>query len=252
MIYCRSARITLTSTLRSLEKQRHQFAENCRISQEPSRLFIFSHRDLYLLCRRFSENHPRILPDFSRSVGSMAPLKFAQLLRSSSVKSGCDEKREKRGQRGNACIAAGGNGRSCSQIVRNARSSAKASAFIFPRGNHPCFPPSFSFSLNTFSQKDILPFLLKKQFSKGRRYKESTNGRSIAQSIDRFHAHMHVVYADMQDTKLGGCVCMYDVAGVTILLSQTVFSLLVAHVLTRTSEAVPLIGTDPSFLPRRS
>lgn len=60
---------------------------------------------------------------------------------------------------------------------------------------------------------------------------------------------MHVVYADMQDTKLGGCVCMYDVAGVTILLSQTVFSLLVAHVLTRTSEAVPLIGTDPSFLP---
>lgn len=42
---------------------------------------------------------------------------------------------------------------------------------------------------------------------------------------------------------------MYDVAGVTILLSQTVFSLLVAHVLTRTSEAVPLIGTDPPFLP---
>lgn len=60
---------------------------------------------------------------------------------------------------------------------------------------------------------------------------------------------MHVVYADMQDTKLGGCVCVYDVAGVTILLSQTVFSLLVAHVLTRTSEAVPLIGTDPPFLP---
>jgi hypothetical protein len=42
---------------------------------------------------------------------------------------------------------------------------------------------------------------------------------------------------------------VYDVAGVTILLSQTVFSLLVAHVLTRTSEAVPLIGTDPPFLP---
>ena len=40
-------------------------------------------------------------------------------------------------------------------------------------------------------------------------------------------------------------VCVYDVAGVTILLSQTVFSLLVAHVVTRTSEAVPLIGTDP-------
>lgn len=32
------------------------------------------------------------------------------------------------------------------------------------------------------------------------------------------------------------------VAGVTILLSQTVFSLLVAHVLTQSSEAVPLIG----------
>lgn len=32
------------------------------------------------------------------------------------------------------------------------------------------------------------------------------------------------------------------VAGVTILLSQTVFSLLVAHVLTKSSEAVPLIG----------
>lgn len=44
-------------------------------------------------------------------------------------------------------------------------------------------------------------------------------------------------------------MCVYDVAGVTILLSQTVFSLLVAHVLTRTSEAVPLIGTDPPFLP---
>ncbi|EFN70264.1 hypothetical protein EAG_11933 [Camponotus floridanus] len=37
--------------------------------------------------------------------------------------------------------------------------------------------------------------------------------------------------------------------GVTILLSQTVFSLLVAHVLTRTSEAVPLIGTDPPTYP---
>lgn len=48
------------------------------------------------------------------------------------------------------------------------------------------------------------------------------------------------------------CVCVYDVAGVTILLSQTVFSLLVAHVLTRTSEAVPLIGTDPPFLPTPS
>lgn len=34
----------------------------------------------------------------------------------------------------------------------------------------------------------------------------------------------------------------------TILLSQTVFSLLVSHVLTRTSEAVPLIGTDSPFL----
>lgn len=40
-----------------------------------------------------------------------------------------------------------------------------------------------------------------------------------------------------------GCACVYDVAEVTILLSQTVFSLLVSHVLTRTSEAVPLIGT---------
>ncbi|KAJ8955313.1 hypothetical protein NQ318_003406, partial [Aromia moschata] len=34
-----------------------------------------------------------------------------------------------------------------------------------------------------------------------------------------------------------------SVAGVTILLSQTVFSLLVAHVITQTSDAVPLIGT---------
>lgn len=33
-----------------------------------------------------------------------------------------------------------------------------------------------------------------------------------------------------------------SVAGVTILLSQTVFSLLVAHVITQTSDAVPLIG----------
>ena len=33
-----------------------------------------------------------------------------------------------------------------------------------------------------------------------------------------------------------------SVTGVTILLSQTVFSLLVAHVITQTSDAVPLIG----------
>lgn len=59
---------------------------------------------------------------------------------------------------------------------------------------------------------------------------------------------MHVVYADAAYENQAG-VCVYDVAGVTILLSQTVFSLLVAHVLTRTSEAVPLIGTDPPFLP---
>lgn len=44
----------------------------------------------------------------------------------------------------------------------------------------------------------------------------------------------------------GRRVSVCDVAGVTILLSQTVFSLLVAHVLTRTSEAVPLIGTGSS------
>ncbi|KAJ8985839.1 hypothetical protein NQ317_006210 [Molorchus minor] len=36
-----------------------------------------------------------------------------------------------------------------------------------------------------------------------------------------------------------------SVAGVTILLSQTVFSLLVAHVITQTSDAVPLIGNSP-------
>jgi len=98
-----STRITLAPTPRSLEKQRHQFAENCRISREPSRLFIFSHRDLYLLRRQFCESHPRILPDFSWSAGLTAP-KFARFLRSSvsSVKSDCDKKREekKRGQRG--------------------------------------------------------------------------------------------------------------------------------------------------------
>lgn len=33
-------------------------------------------------------------------------------------------------------------------------------------------------------------------------------------------------------------------AGVTILLSQTVFSLLVGNVITKTSEAVPLLGTS--------
>lgn len=31
---------------------------------------------------------------------------------------------------------------------------------------------------------------------------------TIDQLIGRFYAHMHVVYADMQDTKLGGCVCV--------------------------------------------
>lgn len=60
------------------------------------------------------------------------------------------------------------------------------------------------------------------------------------------NARVHVVYAVIQMPNQP-CVCVYDVAGVTILLSQTVFSLLVAHVLTRTSEAVPLIGTDPPF-----
>ncbi|CAK1540327.1 unnamed protein product [Leptosia nina] len=37
--------------------------------------------------------------------------------------------------------------------------------------------------------------------------------------------------------------CGDSAAGVTILLSQTVFSLLVGHVITKTSEAIPLIGT---------
>lgn len=35
-------------------------------------------------------------------------------------------------------------------------------------------------------------------------------------------------------------------AGVTILLSQTVFSLLVGNVITKTSEAVPLLGISTS------
>lgn len=35
---------------------------------------------------------------------------------------------------------------------------------------------------------------------------------------------------------------LFVVPGVTILLSQTVFSLLVGHVITKTSEAVPLLG----------
>lgn len=39
------------------------------------------------------------------------------------------------------------------------------------------------------------------------------------------------------------------VAGVTILLSQTVFSLLVGNVITKTSEAVPLIGESTSSAP---
>lgn len=34
----------------------------------------------------------------------------------------------------------------------------------------------------------------------------------------------------------------YIVTGVTILLSQTVFRLLVGHVITKTSDAVPLLG----------
>uniref|UniRef100_A0A2H1VA51 SFRICE_022884 n=1 Tax=Spodoptera frugiperda TaxID=7108 RepID=A0A2H1VA51_SPOFR len=37
-----------------------------------------------------------------------------------------------------------------------------------------------------------------------------------------------------------------DTEGVTILLSQTVFSLLVGHVITKTSEAIPLI-VSPSL-----
>lgn len=39
------------------------------------------------------------------------------------------------------------------------------------------------------------------------------------------------------------------VTGVTILLSQTVFSLLVGHVITKTSEAIPLIGESSSSAP---
>lgn len=60
----------------------------------------------------------------------------------------------------------------------------------------------------------------------------------------RLNARVHVVYADPGSNQSARvCGCVYVVPGVTILLSQTVFSLLVAHVLTRTSEAVPLIGT---------
>lgn len=65
-------------------------------------------------------------------------------------------------------------------------------------------------------------------------------------SVLRTYARRLRSYADIRNQ---AGVCVYDVAGVTILLSQTVFSLLVAHVLTRTSEAVPLIGTDPPTYP---
>jgi len=68
-------------------------------------------------------------------------------------------------------------------------------------------------------------------------------------SIDRLASRTHARRLRWYRIPNQAGVCVYDVAGVTILLSQTVFSLLVAHVLTRTSEAVPLIGTDPPFLP---
>lgn len=53
------------------------------------------------------------------------------------------------------------------------------------------------------------------------------------------HTGMHTPNVPVSVIRVYAC----DVAGVTILLSQTVFSLLVANVLTRSSEAVPLIGT---------
>jgi len=108
--------------------------------------------------------------------------------------------------------AAGGNGRSCSQIVHNARSSAKASAssFFLTEVTH------------VFLQFSLLPrypltetgpsFPLKRQFSKRRKYEGNTYGRSIDRSIDRLHAHMHVVYAGL--CRYAGyeirrvCVCM--------------------------------------------
>jgi len=77
------------------------------------------------------------------SVGFLAKRRFdgAVEIRATSAKfvckfcNGCDEKRKeniKGGSVENVCIAAGGNGRSSSQIVHNARSSAKASASVFP------------------------------------------------------------------------------------------------------------------------
>lgn len=41
-------------------------------------------------------------------------------------------------------------------------------------------------------------------------------------------------------------VCL-NLSEVTILLSQTVFSLLVANHITKTSEAVPLLGTHKNY-----
>lgn len=112
----------------------------------------------------------------------------------------------------NACIAAGGNGRSCSQIVRNARSSAKASRPGSPsrKITHSSFPSGFPSRARHPPVERDPPFLRAKPFSKRRKYEEDAYGLSIDRSIDRSvsltHARRLRRYAGYETRRV--CVCM--------------------------------------------
>lgn len=260
-----NAGITLASAPRSLEKQRHQFAENCRISREPSRLFIFSLTpDPYLFVDNSAESthvSRRSFPVKRRFDGADGiRATFLNFVR----KTGRDEKREeKKGRKGGRERARKLASR---PMVMVAVVSQRATLQV-PRKHRPCFssaksptlslpvllPLFFSSSSRTvFFLVDGSPLVRKKSdFSEkiSRRWRrgEEEYARICDRSIDQFHRTYARRLRRCRIRNQAG-VCVYDVAGVTILLSQTVFSLLVAHVLTRTSEAVPLIGTDPPFL----
>lgn len=219
----------------SLEEQQ-QFAENCRI-------FHGNHQGCSSSLTTILIPSTILRKPPTYPVGFLVKRQFdgAEEIRATSPKfvhkTGRDEKREREGKklklRGKACIAADGNGRSCSRKFRE-NDQLNSSLRNLPRFSLQFSPFRYSLIETRFS----LLFRRKTIFGDGKR-----GIRSIS------FTHVCTSSTLICRIRNQAGVCVYDVAGVTILLSQTVFSLLVAHVLTRTSEAVPLIGTDPPTYP---
>ena len=57
-------------------------------------------------------------------------------------------------------------------------------------------------------------------------------------------SEMGILFKELISINFKSLIVCLNLSEVTILLSQTVFSLLVANHITKTSEAVPLLGTN--------